>query len=183
MYEKVLGFDLDAQWLYHSSAVFLDLGGEPVLNYEREVVGMNVMADPGKSNMHFAISVKHLRDFVAKAGKEVKAWFTLLPPRERPKETGESRGKNDQAKSRTDNRHDESSDGDETSDRRGFRIWINSTGKFRVLAKYVAREGDMIKLEEPDGTTIEVAFSKLSDADQRFLEKMTKNNKESDGHN
>ncbi len=85
MYSKVLGFDLDAQWLYHSSTVFLRLGGEPVLNFDGEVVGLNVLAEPGKSNMHFAISVKHLRDLVANAGKEVKAWSTLPPPRKPPR--------------------------------------------------------------------------------------------------
>jgi hypothetical protein len=174
MYTNDLGFDLDAQWLYHSSTVYLRLGGEPVLNFDGEVVGMNVLAEPGKSNMHFAICVKHLRDLLPKAGKEAKPWSTLPPPRPDRVSPGDPHRKEASGKGRTEDTGQEADDG---SDRSGFRIWTSSNGKFQVRAKYVGRDGDDVKLQKPNGKLIHVSFSKLSDEDRSFIEESGKEDK------
>ena len=54
--------------------------GEPLINRDGEVVGLNVLAVPGRSNMNFAISAKHLRDLLAKT--RTRSLVTLPPPRE-----------------------------------------------------------------------------------------------------
>ena len=83
MYVKALGYDLDAVWIQNSAPMMHGNSGGPLINRSGEVVGLNTMAVASEGN--FAISAKHVRDLVAKAGKEVKVWSTLPPPREHPR--------------------------------------------------------------------------------------------------
>ena len=55
------------------------LRGGPLLDDRGEVVGLNMESSPNGCNLNFAISSKHLRNLVAKAGREVHAWSTLPP--------------------------------------------------------------------------------------------------------
>ncbi len=51
-----------------------------------------------------------------------------------------------------------------------FRTWTSKTGKFKVRAKLRGVEDGKVKLEKEDGTVIVVPLSRLSEADQRFLD-------------
>lgn len=48
-----------------------------------------------------------------------------------------------------------------------WRTW--TSGKFTVRAKFKSKAGDTVKLEREDGTVIEVPDSKLSDADNEWI--------------
>ena len=327
MYAKALGYDLDAVWIQHTAPLSHGASGAPLINERGEVVGLNTMnmvvASGGNNN--FAISAKHLRDLLAKAGKEVKAWSTLPPPREHSiddragvqktlakwKELNKAKcavdatvtasedalleqllNEDDDAKDRLSVRNknkaasykeiggaykkyaariraidtelidpeaaalvskeidfaqrmsdaynelvaslsaqsdpgkaiDESklsalkqtgrqlrtdydiirvilsrkyslyfppveetatgkdNDTNMAGQRPGFRDWTSSSGKFHLRAKYVGRDGDDVKLEKPDGHVIGVPFSKLSQADRRFVEEKEKENKKGESH-
>ena len=51
------------------------------------------------------------------------------------------------------------------------RVWTDSTGKFKITATLVSRDGDEVKLKRSDGKTIKMAVDKLSEKDQRYLDK------------
>jgi hypothetical protein len=181
MYEKAMGYDLDAHWFYHSSTVFLRLGGEPLLNYEGEVTGMNMLRHyPADTNMTLAISVKHIRDLMATAGKELKTWSTLPRPRRDRALDGDARKNNVSEKRKTN----ETERGvEEDNGPSGFRVWTSSNGNFHLRAKYVGRDGDDVKLKKPDGHVIRVPFSKLSKADRRFVEEKEEEDEKGDDRN
>ena len=50
------------------------------------------------------------------------------------------------------------------------RVWTDSSGQFRIRAKCIGVEGDIVKLEKPDGTVLNVPKDKLSYEDRRFLD-------------
>jgi len=54
-------------------------------------------------------------------------------------------------------------------DRSALRTWTDRSGKFQIRAKYVATEGENVKLEKADGTVIAVPLERLSEEDQKFL--------------
>ena len=117
---------------------------------------------------------------MAKAGKEVKAWSTLPPPRPDRTSGGDSRKKSVSEKKKTEDTEQEAGEG---SDHRGFRVWTSSSGKFHLRAKYVGRDGDDVKLEKPDGRVIRIPFSKLSDEDQSYIEEREKADKKGEEDN
>ena len=62
----------------------------------------------------------------------------------------------------------------ETAEKRfEFRTWTSKTGKFKVRAKLRGVENGKVKLEKEDGTVILVPLSRLSEADQRFIDTAT----------
>ena len=52
------------------------------------------------------------------------------------------------------------------------RNWTDASGSFKVMAAPLAIQGDMLKIRKPDFTELEVPISKLSDGDQRYLERL-----------
>ena len=50
-----------------------------------------------------------------------------------------------------------------------FRIWSDTTGKFKTTAALIAKSGGDVTLRKKTGETIRVPIAKLSDADLRFL--------------
>ena len=56
-----------------------------------------------------------------------------------------------------------------SADRSALRTWTDRSGKFQIRAKYLATEGEKVKLEKADGTLIAVPYDRLSDEDQKFL--------------
>lgn len=50
-----------------------------------------------------------------------------------------------------------------------FRTWTDSTGKFRVSAKYAGVKEDSVQLTKKDGKTIQLPLEKLSAEDQRWI--------------
>lgn len=54
------------------------------------------------------------------------------------------------------------------------RTWTDSTGKFKIEAKFVAQDKGKVTLEGKDGKRFEIEVSKLSAADQKHLAELTK---------
>jgi WD40 repeat protein len=50
----------------------------------------------------------------------------------------------------------------------GFRTWSDTTGQFKVKAKFVSMSGGKVTLEQEDGEKIEIELSKLSPADRKY---------------
>jgi hypothetical protein len=55
------------------------------------------------------------------------------------------------------------------ADRSALRTWTDRSGKFQIRAKYLATEGEKVKLEKADGTVLTVPLDRLSEEDQKFL--------------
>ena len=53
-----------------------------------------------------------------------------------------------------------------------LREWTDSTGAYRIKATYEGQEGSNVKLRREDGKRITLPISKLSDADQDYLNKL-----------
>ena len=53
-----------------------------------------------------------------------------------------------------------------------YRQWVDSTGQFKTRAKLVSLVNNKVKLEKPDGSTIEVEVKLLSARDQKFLKQL-----------
>jgi len=49
-----------------------------------------------------------------------------------------------------------------------LRTWADQSGKFQIRARYAGASGKNVVLEKPDGTTLEVPHSRLSDEDQKY---------------
>ncbi|MEN6449055.1 MAG: trypsin-like peptidase domain-containing protein [Thermoguttaceae bacterium] len=58
----------------------------------------------------------------------------------------------------------------ETAKRFELRTWTSHDGNYHIRAKLRSVDDDKIKLEKEDGAVIVVPISKLSDADQRFID-------------
>ena len=56
-----------------------------------------------------------------------------------------------------------------------IRTWSDSTGRFKIEAKYISTEGDKVKLERADGKSMEIQISKLSKDDQQYLDDLKNN--------
>ena len=52
------------------------------------------------------------------------------------------------------------------------RTWKDATGDFSLEAEFVSASDGKVKLEKADGSTIEVAISKLSSGDQAYIESL-----------
>jgi hypothetical protein len=52
------------------------------------------------------------------------------------------------------------------------RLWSDTSGKFKILARLAAADGGNVTLEKTDGTNVVVPLDKLSDADQEYVKKL-----------
>jgi len=52
------------------------------------------------------------------------------------------------------------------------RVWTDTTGKFKVTAKFIEMKGTKVILEKEDGSKLTIPIAKLSEKDQAFLEGM-----------
>lgn len=52
------------------------------------------------------------------------------------------------------------------------RKWLDQSGKFEVLARFVKANGDKVHLRKTDGSEIVVPVSKLSDEDRQLVERL-----------
>jgi hypothetical protein len=50
-----------------------------------------------------------------------------------------------------------------------IRTWTDSSGKFKIEAKFIALAEGKVTLEKPDGVQIKMPLEKLSAADQKFV--------------
>jgi hypothetical protein len=50
----------------------------------------------------------------------------------------------------------------------GYRTWTDDTGRYRVVARLVAVEGESVRLEKENGRTATVPFARLSHADVEY---------------
>lgn len=57
-----------------------------------------------------------------------------------------------------------------------MRTWADTTGKFKIEAKFVKQEGEQVELKRADGKTVKLPFAKLSAADQEFIKKRSAEN-------
>lgn len=53
----------------------------------------------------------------------------------------------------------------------GYRLWKDSTGRFEIEALLLSLDNGLVRLLRRDRKEISVPFSRLSDADQKFIEK------------
>jgi hypothetical protein len=49
------------------------------------------------------------------------------------------------------------------------RTWTDSSGKFKIEAKFISLAGGQVTLEKPDGVQIRMPLDKLSAADQSYV--------------
>src|SRR4051812_19019701 len=49
------------------------------------------------------------------------------------------------------------------------RTWSDTSGQFKIQAKFVSVSNGTVTLEEPDGTSLEIELKKLSPADQKYV--------------
>jgi hypothetical protein len=49
------------------------------------------------------------------------------------------------------------------------RTWTDSSGKFRIEARFISLAGGQVTLEKPDGVQLRMPLDKLSAADQKFV--------------
>ncbi|NMC21912.1 MAG: hypothetical protein GYA33_16015, partial [Thermogutta sp.] len=57
-----------------------------------------------------------------------------------------------------------------------FRTWTDASGRFKVEAKFSAREGDTVILEKRDGSKLRIALDKLSVADREVVQQLPEAN-------
>ncbi len=58
------------------------------------------------------------------------------------------------------------------TDLRGFRTWIDKTGKYSTVAKYVESDGKKVRLESFQGKTLSVSIDSLSQVDIEHIQKI-----------
>lgn len=56
-----------------------------------------------------------------------------------------------------------------------IRTWSDSTGKFKIQAKFVSQANGKVKLEREDGRPIEIGLNQLSEDDQKYLKDLESN--------
>ena len=56
---------------------------------------------------------------------------------------------------------------------KGLRTWTDNTGAFRLEAEFVSVEGTQVTLRREDGEEITLPLSRLSEADQKAVKKLT----------
>ena len=87
-YVKGMGYTLDATWIQHTAPMSHGNSGGPLVNEKGEVVGLNTMnfapegTSIGGQQLNYAISAIHVKRLLKDAGKNVKPWSALPPPRE-----------------------------------------------------------------------------------------------------
>jgi hypothetical protein len=60
-----------------------------------------------------------------------------------------------------------------------YRTWTDDSGTFRIEAKYLATDGEKVRLAKKDGREISVPINRLSQADRQFVEELQKKNRPS----
>ena len=55
-------------------------------------------------------------------------------------------------------------------DLRGYRTWIDTTGRFSTVAKFVTRKRELVELERLSGRVIHIPLARLSDYVRRLEE-------------
>jgi hypothetical protein len=81
VYGKILGYDLDAEWIQITAPISPGNSGGPLVNARGDVIGVNTWVCIVGQNLNFSLSVKHLYEFVAHAGNEVHQLASLPPAR------------------------------------------------------------------------------------------------------
>jgi hypothetical protein len=79
-YQKVMGYDLDANWIQITAPISPGNSGGPLINIRGEVLGLNTWKYGGTQgeNLNFSISALHLKKFIADTGKgTVQSWDKL----------------------------------------------------------------------------------------------------------
>lgn len=56
-----------------------------------------------------------------------------------------------------------------------IRTWSDSTGKFKIEAKFISETAEKVKLERADGKSVEISIKFLSEADQKYLKERASN--------
>lgn len=59
-------------------------------------------------------------------------------------------------------------------DGKGQRTWADATGRFKIEAEFVKLEGDTVTLKKADGKLMQIPKAKLSIADQKIIDKLSK---------
>lgn len=59
-----------------------------------------------------------------------------------------------------------------TKDLKERRTWIDSTGKFSTVARFVSKDDKSVLLRQLDGKESRLQFSQLSSVDREFLNKL-----------
>jgi hypothetical protein len=94
-----------------------------------------------------------------------RTYGETFPTLEDTKNEGNSSSNDDSKKDDSASKGDSSDD----TDRAVLRTWTDTTGKFKVQARYRGMEDGKAKLEKPDGTIIRVPVEKLSEKDRHFI--------------
>lgn len=81
IYNEVLGYDLDAQWLQTTAPISPGNSGGPLVNARGEVVGMNTWVHALGQNLNFALSAVHIKPMIAGAGTTLHPLAELPKPR------------------------------------------------------------------------------------------------------
>lgn len=81
IYQKTLGYDLDAQWIQTTAPISPGNSGGPLVNAQGEVVGINSWAHALGQNLNFALCSVHIKQFLAGAGTNLQPLASLPPPR------------------------------------------------------------------------------------------------------
>ena len=56
------------------------------------------------------------------------------------------------------------------------RTWNDKSGRFSIEADFVKLESGEVSLKTPDGTTVDIAFDRLSDSDRKYVKAQAKQN-------
>lgn len=57
-------------------------------------------------------------------------------------------------------------------DLQGYRTWIDSTGKFSMVAKFFRYKSNLVALELLDGKRMQIQMENLSETDQKHLQEI-----------
>jgi len=77
LYERQMGYSLDATWIQHTAAMSPGGCGAPLVNARGEVIGLSTWHLASGENMNFAVSALSITQFLASASKTVKPWNQL----------------------------------------------------------------------------------------------------------
>src|SRR5690349_14633674 len=55
-----------------------------------------------------------------------------------------------------------------------LRTWTDSTGKFKIKAKFIKLDEGTVTLEQEDGSEMEISLKKLSTADQKVANELAR---------
>ncbi len=81
IYQKILGYTLDAQWIQTTAPISPGNSGGPLVNTRGEVVGINTWVYAVGQNLNFSLSASDLKQFLEMAGKNVQPLSNLPAPR------------------------------------------------------------------------------------------------------